>query len=61
MAVVAMTHSGLFAHLAARFGPNPEILAAEALAYLLTLIQLYHVTTPRSILERAIGRRLPDR
>lgn len=31
-----MTHSGLFAHLAARFGSNPEVLAAEALAYLLT-------------------------
>ena len=31
-----MTQSGLFAHLAARFGSNPEVLAAEALAYLLT-------------------------
>lgn len=31
------------------------------LAYLLILIQLYHVTTPRTILERALGRRLPDR
>ena len=31
-----MAQSGLFAHLAARFGSNPEILAAEALAYLLT-------------------------
>jgi membrane-associated phospholipid phosphatase len=28
------------------------------LAYLLTLIQLYHATTPRSLLERAAGRRL---
>src|SRR5687768_17969823 len=36
MAVNAVAHSGLFAHLAARFGPNPEVLAAEALAYLLT-------------------------
>ena len=30
------------------------------LAYLLTLIQLYHATTPRTLLERAVGRRLPD-
>src|SRR4051794_17723955 len=36
MAVVSMPQSGLFAHLSARFGSNPEILAAEALAYLLT-------------------------
>src|SRR5262245_61375938 len=36
MAVVAMSHSVLFAHLAARFGSNPEVLAAEALVYLLT-------------------------
>src|SRR5687767_6017669 len=36
MAVVRMSHSGLFSHLAARFGSNPEVLAAEALAYLLT-------------------------
>ena len=32
----AMTQSGLFAHLAARFGAYPDVLAAEALAYLLT-------------------------
>jgi membrane-associated phospholipid phosphatase len=31
------------------------------LAYLLTLIQLYHLTQPRSLLERALGRRLRDR
>lgn len=31
------------------------------LAYLLTLIQLYHATTPRSMLERLVGHRLPDR
>jgi membrane-associated phospholipid phosphatase len=30
-------------------------------AYLLTLIQIYHATTPRSILERIAGRRLADR
>jgi undecaprenyl-diphosphatase len=31
------------------------------LAYLLTLIQLYHATTPRSLLEKVAGRRLRDR
>jgi undecaprenyl-diphosphatase len=31
------------------------------LAYLLTLIQLYHATQGRSLVERALGRRLPDR
>ena len=30
------------------------------LAYLLTLIQLYHATTPRTLLERLIGHRLSD-
>lgn len=30
------------------------------LAYLLTLIQLYHLTTPRTLLERVAGRRLAD-
>jgi membrane-associated phospholipid phosphatase len=30
------------------------------LAYLLTLIQLYHATTPRTLLERVAGRRLAD-
>ncbi len=30
------------------------------LAYLLALIQLYHATTPRTLLERLAGRRLPD-
>ncbi len=30
------------------------------LAFLLTLILLDHATTPRSLVERAVGRRLPD-
>jgi membrane-associated phospholipid phosphatase len=30
-------------------------------AYLLALIQLYHATSPRTLLERALGRRLADR
>ncbi len=30
------------------------------LAYLLALIQLYHATTPQTLLERLAGRRLPD-
>ena len=30
------------------------------LAYLLALIQLYHATTPRTLIERVVGRRLPD-
>ena len=40
-----------------------DVLASYLLgsAYLLALIQLYHATTPRSLLERALGRRLPDR
>ena len=32
-----MTESGLFSHLALRLGSRPEVLAAEALAYLLTI------------------------
>lgn len=40
-----------------------DVLASYLLgtAYLLALIQLYHLTTPRTLLERALGRRLADR
>ena len=37
-----------------------SVLLAYPIAYLLALIQLYHATTPRTLLERALGRRLPD-
>jgi hypothetical protein len=33
-----MTQSDFFSHLAARFGSHPDVLAGEALAYLLTTI-----------------------